>query len=168
VRDHVFYVSVSSDLVCVCNYAIVGVTMVDMMKPQTHGSNGTSKMSKTSKKNKKNKKCKISLSKWNRGARYGSYARGDESVLLNSAGGMCCLGFYGEQVLGYSREQMLHESMPDESDVARDSDIAWGDATVIVRALIDANDDSKMSDERRRSRIKSLFTRLGVDIRYVK
>jgi hypothetical protein len=104
----------------------------------------------------------ISRKKWARGGING------QSFLVNTQGGMCCLGFYGE-ACGVPEEKMLRVSFPNSIDIEEQDKFVGlideaGGANGLCRKLMKANDDKDTTDEHKESEIKRLFKKIDVEV----
>lgn len=119
------------------------------------------------------KKFVIERERWFRG-------RDNARLLVNVAtdspdfGKMCCLGFFGiacgidpEQLLGMGSPEDRKEE-PWSSWVLRENDeTGYVEDSRSINSLIAVNDDRKISDAARESRITELFAKHGVEVEFV-
>lgn len=124
------------------------------------------------------KKFTVKRKRWLRGK--GS----DESRLLTNSNKMCCLGFYA-RACGLSTKQIKDQSSPenaafiytysdDDYYASPEKDKVWktklinkyGRDTATCSSLMETNDDEDMKDSVREKKIKSLFKKLGITVKF--
>jgi|SRR5580698_3376967 hypothetical protein len=113
----------------------------------------------------------------------------ENSCLLNDAGRMCCLGFYAE-ACGLDRKTIRDLSSPrdavqitqqgettskDGDIVCRKSNVVWSTKLVsnvyminipTCNTMMEVNDNKKLSDEERETKLTALFKRLGIKVKF--
>ena len=104
---------------------------------------------------KKVKAFTIDARNWIRGEKFTS---SESSCLLNAHGKMCCLGFFGE-VCGVERETLRSSVTPDDTN--DDAFPNWD-----YEPFITVNDNEKISDETRVQKLRALFKKRGVTVRF--
>ena len=114
----------------------------------------------------------IEESKWYRGK--GS----KESMLLRQDGTMCCLGFDALR-RGFSEKEILGVGSPSRLSGSVDNPKLRGLTeedpvfimakanTDIVSEIIQVNDDDRITDEQRKSKLTELFQRLDTEVVFV-
>jgi len=98
-----------------------------------------------------------------------------QSDLLNSAGKMCCLGFYS-LACGLRYENILHVTSP----ASIDDSLLTGELSKLVELSSDGyvntpdclrlmiiNDDVELTDNQREARLKILFTKLNIEVEFL-
>lgn len=101
------------------------------------------------------------------------WLRGDMEVsrLLNSAGKMCCLGFFGCS-LGLTADEIAPHRTPGSHvrrNTSRDVWPTWllrddGYASIDGSDLMGINDDGSITDAERETRIAAIFAKHGVTV----
>ena len=111
----------------------------------------------------------INRAKWRTGGHYnGKNQTGfGGTILLNSEGFMCCLGFRCHQ-MGIPKKDLL--SMPTPRSIATDWDIpdlidSYGDTTFTIKA-VRINDDNSLTSEEREKQITEHFATIGVTVEF--
>lgn len=120
----------------------------------------------------------VDRSKW----RFGDTADlGDgrgETLLLNSKGYMCCLGFCMKQ-LGYADDDLISYGSPFEvtdastpftrrfEEEGKIVDTGLSVDTVLSEEAMRINDDEDISNEERESELSNLFSKHGHEIEFV-
>ncbi len=116
------------------------------------------------------KKFTVRRKKWARGGKNG------RAELLNSDGNMCCLGFAACQVSRKTHEQLLNCGKPSEVYLRKSfltdeyrPEPNWVDVSnnKLTQKAITINDSVKITDETREKRLKALFRKYGIIIKFV-
>lgn len=111
----------------------------------------------------------IERSKWRTGGADFNREYGD-TLLLNSKGFMCCLGFFCNQIENRTTDEILGVADPvgldneDRSTNLIDDD---GFNKPWVRSAIETNDDDSISKETREEKIHKLFKDNGYDLKFI-
>lgn len=96
---------------------------------------------------------------WIRG---GKFVNGDGGVLLSNKGKMCCLGFLGE-ACGVERKDMLKVCMPySVVDKIKYPNFSSFDP----QGFVSTNDSIQISDEERVVKLRELFKKKGITVRF--
>lgn len=103
---------------------------------------------------------------WGRGESGGSLL----GIRPDNKGRMCCLGFYAK-ACGISRTEYENRAMPDEVTPNGVRKVrAWGlllNNPKITQRLAAINDSINSNDLHKETRIKAVFSKLGVKVRFV-
>jgi hypothetical protein len=111
----------------------------------------------------------IDRSKWRTGGADFNHKYGD-TLLLNSKGFMCCLGFFCNQIENRTTDEILFVPNPSQlDDNIRGSNLIGDDGynKPWVETAISINDDDYISNEAREERIHKLFKNNGYDLKFI-
>jgi hypothetical protein len=111
----------------------------------------------------------IDRSKWRTGGADFNHKYGD-TLLLNSKGFMCCLGFFCNQIENRTTDEILFVPNPSQlDDNIRGSNLIGDDGfnKPWVQSAIETNDDDSISKESREEKIHQLFKNNGYDLKFI-
>lgn len=111
----------------------------------------------------------IDRSKWRTGGADFDHKYG-RTLLLNSEGFMCCLGFFCNQIENRTTDELMGVPDPAGLDDEGMSTILIGDNGFNrpwVESVITINDDDGLSRERREMKIHKLFKDNGYDVKFI-